>query len=84
MISFPKRWLLLLPLLGLLLLGAAQGAEVIPPAPPNHFNDYAGIVRADTARQLNAELTQFERETSNQIVVAIYPHMTSDSSIVSR
>ncbi len=75
------RWPLILPLLGALLLGAAHGAEVIPPAPRDHFNDYADIVRADAARQLDAELTQFERATSNQIVVAIFPHMQSASSI---
>jgi len=75
------RWLLLFPLLGALLAGAAHGAETIPPAPPKYFNDYAGIVRADTARQLNDELTQFERTTSNQLVVAIFPSMQSDSSI---
>ena len=75
------RWLRLLPLLGALLAVAAHGAEVIPPAPLNHFNDYSGIVRAETARQLNDELTQFERETSNQIVVAIFAHMQSASSI---
>ena len=72
---------LLLPLLGALLLVAARGAEVIPPAPRDHFNDYAGIVRSDTAHQLDAELTQFERATSNQIVVAIFAHMQSASSI---
>jgi uncharacterized protein len=75
------RWLLLFPLLGALLLVAARGAEVIPPAPRDHFNDYAGIVRSDTAHQLDAELTQFERVTSNQIVVAIFAHMQSASSI---
>jgi len=75
------RWPLLLPLLGALLLAAARGAESIPPAPLNHFNDYAGIVRVETARQLDAELTQFERDTSNQIVVAIFAHMQSDSSV---
>ncbi|HTZ21311.1 MAG TPA: TPM domain-containing protein [Opitutaceae bacterium] len=75
------RWPLILPLLGALLLGAVHGAEVIPPAPLKYFNDYAGIVRADAARQLDAELTQFERTTSNQIVVAIFPYMQSDSSI---
>ncbi len=73
---FAAFWLIL----GLL-LGAARAAEVIPPAPRDHFNDYAGIVRPETARQLNTELTQFERDTSNQIVVATFPKMQSDSSI---
>ena len=77
------RWRLLLPLLGAWLLCSLglRAAEVIPPAPPDHFNDYAGIVPAATAQSLDAELTQFERTTSNQLVVAIYPHMQSDSSI---
>jgi len=65
----------------LLLAAGVRAAEVIPPAPPDHFNDYAGIVEAGAAQQLNGELAQFERDTSNQIVVAIYPHMQSDSSI---
>ncbi len=59
----------------------ARAAEVIPPAPEDHFNDYAHVVRAETARQLNAELAQFERDTSTQLVVAIYPRMQSDSSV---
>jgi uncharacterized protein len=59
----------------------ARAAETIPPAPRDHFNDYAGIVSSAAAQSLNSELTQFERTTSNQIVVAIYPHMQSDSSI---
>lgn len=64
-----------------LLLGVLRAAEVMPPAPENHFNDYAGVVRADTARELDARLAAFERETSNQIVVALYPRMQSDSSV---
>ncbi|MEO6006152.1 MAG: TPM domain-containing protein [Opitutus sp.] len=64
-----------------LLLARAWAAEVIPPAPRDHFNDYAGMVAPDFARQLNDELTQFERETSNQVVVALYPKMQSNSSI---
>ncbi len=77
------RWRVLLPLLGAWLLGSLglPAAEVIPPAPRNHFNDYAGIVPAGTVQALDAELTQFERDTSNQLVVAIYPHMASDSAI---
>jgi uncharacterized protein len=56
-------------------------AEVIPPAPPNHFNDYAGVVRPATAAQLNAQLAQFERDHSAQIVAVIFPRMQSDSSV---
>jgi len=59
----------------------ARAQEVIPPAPQNHFNDYASLVRPDTAATLDSELTQYERATSNQIVVAIFPKMQSDSSV---
>lgn len=59
----------------------ASAAEIIPPRPPNHFNDFASTVRPETATQLNRELAQFERDTSNQIVVAIYPRMQSGSSV---
>ncbi len=59
----------------------AAAAEVIPPRPSNHFNDYAGAVRRETASQLNTELAQFERDTSNQLLVAIFPRMQSDSSV---
>ena len=58
-----------------------QAKEVIPPAPQNHFNDYAHVVSSQTAAQLNSQLVQFERDTGNQFVVAIYPKMESDSSI---
>ncbi len=60
---------------------AARAAEVIPPAPKEYFNDYAGAVSPATASRLNQQLKEFERETSNQILVAIYPKMQSDSSI---
>ena len=55
--------------------------EVIPPVPAAYFNDYAHIVAAGTASQLNSTLENFERQTSEQILVAIYPKMESDSSI---
>lgn len=57
------------------------GAEVIPPAPARYFNDYAGIVSPATAAQLNQTLENFERESSDQIVVAVFPKMQSDSSV---
>jgi uncharacterized protein len=59
----------------------AGAAEVIPPAPAAHFNDYASLVGPATATRLDQELDQFERDSSNQVVVAIYPTMQSDSSI---
>jgi uncharacterized protein len=59
----------------------AGAAEVIPPPPQAYFNDYASIVSPATAASLNQKLDQFERSTSSQIVVAIFPSMQSDSSV---
>ena len=65
-----------------LLLGFRLFAdEVIPPTPTAYFNDYANIVSSGTAARLNAELEDHERQTSEQIVVAVFPKMQSDSSI---
>jgi uncharacterized protein len=55
--------------------------EVIPPAPAAYFNDYANVVSSGTASQLNQTLQNFERQTSEQILVAVYPKMQSDSSV---
>lgn len=55
--------------------------EVIPPAPTQYFNDYAQVVSSATASQLNQTLENFERQSSEQILVAIFPTMQSDSSI---
>jgi uncharacterized protein len=60
---------------------AASAAEVIPPKPPAYFNDYANVVSKEKARVLNEKLAQFERETSNQVLVAVFRKMQSDSSI---
>jgi len=68
--------------ISVLLLGFRLFAqEVIPPAPSAYFNDYANAVSAGTAAQLNQTLEDFERQSSEQILVAIYPTMRSDSSI---
>jgi uncharacterized protein len=60
---------------------AAFAAEVIPPKPAGYFNDYAGVVSKAAAQRFNGQLAQFERDTSNQIVVAVFPKMQSDSSV---
>ena len=66
----------------ILLLGFRLfAAEVIPPAPKLYFNDYAGVVLPNTADKLNQTLADFERDSSDQIVVAVFPKLQSDSSI---
>ena len=56
-------------------------AEVIPPKPANYFNDYAGVVSKEAAHRFNEQLAQFERDTSNQVVVAVFPKMQSDDDV---
>jgi uncharacterized protein len=58
-----------------------RGAEVIPPKPAGYFNDYAGVVSKEAALRFNEQLAQFERETSDQVVVAVFPKMQSESDI---
>ena len=72
---------LLVAALFALLAVEARAAEVIPPKPDRYFNDYAGVVSKPAALRFNEELAQFERETSDQVVVAIFPKMQSDSDI---
>ena len=59
----------------------SQAAEVIPPKPDRYFNDYAGVVSKEAAYRFNEQLAQFERETSDQVVVAIFPKMQTESDI---
>jgi uncharacterized protein len=59
----------------------SQAAEVIPPKPAAYFNDYAGVVSKEAANRFNEQLAQFERDTSNQVVVAVFPKMQSDSDL---
>ena len=58
-----------------------NAAEVIPPKPTGYFNDYAGVVSKEAAHRFNEKLAQFERETSDQVVVAVFPKMQSESDI---
>jgi uncharacterized protein len=76
-----KEVALLVAALFVLLATKSQAAEVIPPKPDRYFNDYADVVSKTAALRFNEELAQFERETSDQVVVAIFPKMQSDSDI---
>ena len=55
--------------------------EVMPPKPASYFNDYAGVVSTTTAQRLNQTLEDFEKSTSSQIVVAVFPRMQTDSAL---
>ena len=67
----------------MLLFGAnfLHAAETIPPKPAGYFTDYAGVVSKEAALRFNEQLAQFERDTSNQIIVAIWPKFPSASSL---
>jgi uncharacterized protein len=70
-----------LTVLTLLTFSTARAGEVIPPVPDQYFNDYARVVSSSTAEQLNQTLKDFERQTSSQILVVVFPKMQSNSSI---
>src|SRR6266699_4756065 len=60
---------------------SSQAAEIIPPRPSGYFNDYAGVVSKEAALHFNEQLAQFERETSNQVIVAVWSKFPSASSL---
>jgi uncharacterized protein len=65
----------LLALIALLAATWLRADVAPPPKPAGYFTDQANVVDAATASQINEQLAQFERDTSNQIVVAIYPSL---------
>ncbi|MDQ3198167.1 MAG: TPM domain-containing protein [Verrucomicrobiota bacterium] len=76
-----KRFRLFSLLVLFLGLVGPVAAETMPSKPERYFNDYAGVVDATAASEMNEQLAQFERDTSTQLVVAVYPSMQSESSV---
>ena len=67
-------------LISALLISAPLPASAltIPEKPRSYVNDYAGLL-SETARQkLEGVLGAFEQETSNQIVVAVFPSLEGE------
>jgi uncharacterized protein len=75
-----RRWLFGL-VIALGTISPAWAAETMPPAPTEYVTDYAHVISPAVVANLNQELEQFERQTSNQVVVAVFPKMESDSSL---
>jgi uncharacterized protein len=61
------------------LAASVASAQTVPPKPKLYFNDYAGFVAAADAERLNQKLARYDQETTNQILVAIFPSLPSPS-----
>jgi uncharacterized protein len=62
----------------LLACGVALAADPLPPKPARYVEDKAGLLNAQTRDAINAKLEAFERETSSQVLVAIFPKVPPD------
>jgi uncharacterized protein len=65
--------------LSLLFGGAATGA--LPPKPDTYVADEAHILTRQTIAELNSRLDTYERESSNQILVATFPSVPTDYAL---
>lgn len=50
-----------------------------PGQPGSFVNDYAGTLTGEQKQALENKLVQFEKETSNEIAVAIIPNLQDDT-----
>jgi uncharacterized protein len=73
------RRLFLAALVVALVAAAASAALPIPPPPDHRINDYAGALSADERARLEDKLRARERESSNQVVVAIFRGLQGES-----
>ena len=64
-------------LLSLVVTSYVAQAGELPPPPKGYFNDYAGVVSEAKQHDLNERLAKFDKDTTNQVVVAIFPKMDS-------
>jgi len=74
------RLLQSLVLLALAVRGASAGVPV-PPRPDRYATDRAGVADAARLAALNEKLAQFERETSNQVLVYLDRRLPPNVSI---
>ncbi|HEY5752115.1 MAG TPA: TPM domain-containing protein [Chthoniobacterales bacterium] len=72
---------LLVALLVCGLLTEAWAAASLPPKPTRYVSDRALLLDDATSEALNQRLANFERETSNQIVVAIFSRLPEGQEV---
>ncbi|HKQ40557.1 MAG TPA: TPM domain-containing protein [Verrucomicrobiae bacterium] len=56
-------------------------ADRIPPTPTRYFTQYTQLVSPATAEGLNQKLEEFEKKTSSQILVAIFPRLPEGAAL---
>jgi uncharacterized protein len=59
----------------------AQVEKDIPPAPTRYVTDYVGLLDNSSIESINSQLEQFEKDTSNQILVVIYAALPADAEL---
>jgi uncharacterized protein len=69
------RWIIVLSSFVLLFTLGQAIAFDIPAQPGNYVNDYAHMLKPATVEQLNQALSDFEKKTSNQLVVVTIPSL---------
>ncbi len=62
-----------------MLIFALIAATLLPPKPDHYVTDRAGVIANSSA--LNAKLADFERQTSDQILVYVDQHLAPDTTI---
>ena len=68
-------------LLLLFITCANLNAATVPPVPSQYFDDYAGVIAPRSVAYFNDVLARFERETSNQIIVAFFSKLDPDTTV---
>jgi uncharacterized protein len=64
------------------LVSTARAADPIPRSPaPNYFVQYTNVVSPQTVERIDAVLKQFEKDTSSQILVAIFPRLPQNAAL---
>ena len=66
-------------ILALFLFLPSALALSVPEKPQGYVSDYAGILSSSARVQLESVLSQFEKETSNQVVVVTFPSLEGES-----
>lgn len=54
---------------------ALHAEAVLPPAPSAYVTDEAGVISPEVVAELNRQLSEFEKATSNQVVAVVYPSL---------